>query len=150
MEQGFDEAGVRAALQRVRAALEMLDVKRFAACFAEDADFNTPPGTWLRGRKAIEEAHEALFAPTPAPGRASFARAKSTVDILGTRFLRPDVAVVDWEWTQTGAMTDGQRWPDRRGLLTIVWTREEDGVWRASAWRNKDYVHLPGAPTASR
>jgi uncharacterized protein (TIGR02246 family) len=131
----------------VREALEQLDAKRFAACFAEDADFNTPPGTWLRGRQVIEEVHETLFSPNPSPGRASFARAKSTSRIVGVRFLRPDVAVVDWEWTQTGAVTDGQPWPDRQGLLTMVWTREADGGWSIRVWRNKDYAALPGVPT---
>lgn len=144
--QGFDEAGVLAAVERVREALDGMDARRLAACFAEDADFNAPPGTWLRGRKVIEEVHENIFSPTPQPGRVSFARAKSTTRVLGVRFLRPDVAVVDWEWTQSGATFDGQPWPDRRGMLTMVWTRDEDSAWKVCVWRNKDYAQLPGAP----
>lgn len=137
--QGSAEAEVRKCVQQLMDAIEQLDARRFAACFAEDVDFNTPIGRSLRGRQTILEVHERMYSPHPPPGTPSFAKAKSTMTVVNVFFLRPDVAVVDWEWTQSGAATDGQSWPDRKGMATMVWTRNEGEPWLVSIWRNKDY-----------
>ena len=53
------------------------------------------------------------------------------------RFLRPDVAVMDATWSQTGAVQNGQDMGSRKGLLMLVATQEQDG-WGIAVMHNMD------------
>lgn len=133
------ELAVRSATERLMAAADRLDLDGFVAMFHTDADFHNPIGMVLRGRDEIRALHEKLYAPTPPPGFPTFADAKSTGGVQAVRVVPPDVAIVDWSWTQHGARTGDREWPSREGTNTTVWMRDTDGEWRVIAWRDKDF-----------
>lgn len=133
------ERAVRSAVDRLMSAADRLDVDEFVGMFHADADFHNPIGMVLRGREEIRALHEKLYSPTPPPGFPSFTTATSTGAIRSVRVLRPDVAVVDWNWSQQGARAGDDEWPAREGTNTTVWTRDADGRWRVIAWRDKDF-----------
>lgn len=58
----MDETNAEALVREVQAAWNTHDMKRFAACFAQDADFVNVRGVWMRGRDEIEERHSASHA----------------------------------------------------------------------------------------
>jgi uncharacterized protein (TIGR02246 family) len=107
--------------------------------FNTHADFHNPIGMVLRGRDEIRSLHEKLYSPTPPPGFPTFATARSTGSIQAVRVLGPDVAIVDWNWSQHDAQADDEEWPTREGTNTTVWIRDDDGQWRVIAWRDKDF-----------
>jgi hypothetical protein len=45
-----DQSNAEALVQEMQAAWNTHDMKRFAACFAEDADFVNVAGAWVKGR----------------------------------------------------------------------------------------------------
>ena len=53
----MQEAAIRALVTEVEAAWNTHDMRRFAGCFAEDADFVNVNGQWWQGRPEIEERH---------------------------------------------------------------------------------------------
>jgi uncharacterized protein (TIGR02246 family) len=52
-----DERAVAALVSEVEQAWNAHDMRRFAACFAEDADFVNVMGWWWKGRDEIEREH---------------------------------------------------------------------------------------------
>lgn len=146
-----DLSAVKAATEALMAAADQLDVDRFVSYFHPDADFHNPIGMVLRGPAEIRDLHEKLYSPHPPPGFPSFATSTSTGTIQSARMLCPDVALVDWTWTQQDAAADGTRWPDRHGTNTLVWLRRPDddepgSGWRIIAWRDKDFPSEFEAP----
>lgn len=138
MDSAQVERAVRSAVHRLMSAADRLDLDGFVAMFHADADFHNPIGMVLRGHDEIRSLHEKLYSPTPPPGFPTFAAAASTGGIQAVRVLRPDVAIVDWSWTQHGARAGDDEWPSREGTNTTVWTLD-DGQWRVIAWRDKDF-----------
>lgn len=57
-----DETSVQGLVREAEAAWNTHDIKRFAACFAEDADFVNVAGAWVRGRDEIGAKHAASHA----------------------------------------------------------------------------------------
>jgi len=55
-----DEQALEALVGEVEQAWNAHDMSRFAACFAEDADFVNVRGWWWRGRGEIEPTHALL------------------------------------------------------------------------------------------
>lgn len=103
------------------------DMKIFAAPFAEDADFVTVAGRWLRGRRELADCRAERF-------RSSRLRA----DRISIRFLRPDVAVVQFQWELAGDLgPDGKGIPVRHGITMMI-ASEEQGRWRFDAAQNTD------------
>lgn len=133
------EREVRLAVARLMSAADRLDLEEFVAMFHIDADFHNPIGMVSRGRDEIRSLHEKLYSPTPPPGFPTFTDAASTGDVQAVRVLRPDVAIVDWHWTQAGARVGDEEWPPREGTNTTVWTRDDAGEWRVTVWRDKDF-----------
>ena len=127
------EAAARAAIEALLAAMQTAwnrhDGAAFAELFTEDADFTNVFGMHTHGRAAITAAHVAILT---GPFR------DSTVTIAETRirFIRPDVAAVDAGWRMDGARdAQGNPWPDRRGVMSIIATAE-NGVWRFAVFHN--------------
>jgi hypothetical protein len=61
---------------------------------------------------------------------------------IKTRFIRPDVAVVDVCWDMTGATdAQGNPRPDRRGLLNFT-MQKNAGQWQIVAMHNLDLTAL--------
>jgi uncharacterized protein (TIGR02246 family) len=97
-----EKAQVQKLVDRFAAAVNAKDAKAFGSIFAPDGEFTNPVGMSFKGRTAIEKFHAALFSENNRP---SFAHAH--LDVLGSsiRFLRPDVATVNIQWRQTGAIS---------------------------------------------
>lgn len=133
---GTDEAAIQDLVSRLVAGSNANDVKAFANVFAEDADFTNVVGQHAKGRASIEEFHAPYYSGPRQPGRPSFINARLTAVESKIRFLRPDVAVVDIKWQQTGAISPkGHPWGPRTGLMNWVVTREK-GMWAIAVMHN--------------
>ena len=99
------------------------DMKALGELFTEDADFVTAEGKWWKGRAWI----------VSQLGRAHAAKLKTTMMVetnTTVRTVRPDVAVVHFEWEVSGELgADGQPLITRHGILQIVAVKQAGG-WR--------------------
>jgi uncharacterized protein (TIGR02246 family) len=105
------------------------DAKAFGSLFTEDADWVSVAGIRVKGRADIQTEHEKAF--------TTFFKSV-TLQSTGTtvRLVRPDVAVVHFNWELTGQVDkDGKVAAPRRGIITIVAAKEE-GQWRITAGQN--------------
>ena len=110
-------------------AWNMHDMKAFGRLFTENADWVSVAGIWVKGRARIQAEHEEVHATVFKT---------STLASTGTevRLLRPDVAVIHFNWELTGQLDrEGKPRGSRRGIVTIVATKQADG-WRISAGQN--------------
>ena len=136
-KQSDDEKAVGALLAGMGDAFAKLDAHAFSMVFHEDADFTNVWGMSAHGRKAIEEFHRPLLEGDGAGPIPSFKHAELKVLDTRIRFLRPDVASVDANWTQTGAVQNGHDMGLRKGLLMLIATKERDG-WGIAVMHNMD------------
>jgi uncharacterized protein (TIGR02246 family) len=89
------------------------DMSRFAACFAEDADFVNVAGMWWRGRSEIEHAHAAAHA-------AQFKHSVLTAELAAFKQIAPDVGVAHVTWELSGHGPSG---PQRtRAVRKGIWS----------------------------
>ena len=135
--QAGDEKPVRALIAALGEAFAKLDAHAFSLVFHENADFTNVWGMTAHGRKAIEEFHRPLLEGDGAGAIPSFKHAELKVLETHIRFLRPDVASVDVNWSQTGAVQNGKDMGLRRGLLMLVATNEQ-GSWGIAVMHNMD------------
>jgi uncharacterized protein (TIGR02246 family) len=119
-----DEAAVREVVRRYTQARELRDPKAIEPLFTADADQYTSSGEWRRGLDQMVKGM--LDSSTRNPGTRA-------ISIAGVRFITPDVAIVDGEYT-TGT--------DARRLWTTLTLEREGRSWKIAAIRNM-------APTAS-
>lgn len=110
------------------------DAAGVAANFAEDAEVTNWRGDYTQGRAAIERGLKSAFA-SPA-----FKESNYLLDLRRVRFVQPDVASVEIEWTMTGARNpDGSSRGTRQGL--IVWTAvRREGQWRVAVMHTVDFT----------
>lgn len=128
----MEHADIQAVVAEVEAAWNLHDMHRFAACFAEDADFVNVRGAWWRGRAEIEERHAASHA-------SRFRQSRMALQLAETREIGPGVAVAHIRWTMDGHEASGPRQTTdtRRGIST--WTlRERGGSVEIAAAHNTD------------
>ena len=99
------------------------DMKALADLFTDDADFVTAEGKWWKGRPWIQSQLE----------RAHAAKLKTTMMVetnTTVRHVRPDVAVLRFEWEVSGEVgADGKPLITRHGILHIVAVKQAGG-WR--------------------
>jgi uncharacterized protein (TIGR02246 family) len=139
-----DQTAIESLISGFVQAANTNELQAFAAIFAEDAEFTNMFGQRAKGRTAIEKFHAPLFSEQ-RQDLPSIVNAELKVLDRRIRFLRPDVAAVDVNWQQTGAIAaaDGQPWGSRIGLSSWVVTREE-GVWAIAVMHNMDLPVAPG------
>lgn len=126
-------AAIEARIAALAAAWNRHDASAFAEGFAEDVDFTNVFGLLAQGRAAIAASHAAIF-------KGMFSDSILTLGETRIRFIRDDVAAVDTRWEMTGARDpQGNPWPKRHGLMSIIAT-EEDGAWRFSVFHNQDLM----------
>jgi uncharacterized protein (TIGR02246 family) len=101
------------------------DMRAWAACFTDDADYVDVSGTHWRGRSEIEARQMELHAN---------AHRNSTMRISewSIRFLNPETCLVDMRWDMKGGSIR-----KRKGMLTMVLVPDGTG-WRASVAQNSD------------
>jgi uncharacterized protein (TIGR02246 family) len=99
------------------------DVKALGELFTEDADFVTDQGKWWKGRAWIQSQLE----------RAHSTRLKTTMMVetnTTVRLVRPDVAVMRFEWEVSGELgADDKLLITRHGIMQIVAVNQPSG-WR--------------------
>lgn len=98
------------------------DAKALARLFSEDGDYVTVHGNWWKGRTWIRTGFE----------RALATRLKTTLMVetnTTVRMVRPDVAVMRFEWEVSGELgPDGKPLLTRHGIMQIV-AVEQAGAW---------------------
>jgi uncharacterized protein (TIGR02246 family) len=118
-EQPKDAAKEEAALQkRAEAFVEVFnngDAKALAAFFTRDGDMVDTEGNHLKGRKAIEEAYQKLFAKTKG--------AKLFIRITSLRMVSPTLALEDG---LTEVLIPDA--PPSAARYTVVYVKQ-DGEW---------------------
>lgn len=114
------------------------DMKALGALVAEDVDFITVSGIWLKGRKAFEEHHARVHA-------MQFKESVWTTTDVRVKFLKPDIALVHVSWGLRGDKDpDGTARRPRRGIFTRVVTKQ-GGKWSIQASQNTDIREIPPA-----
>jgi uncharacterized protein (TIGR02246 family) len=112
------------------------DMKALTALMAQDVDFISVTGTWLKGQKEFEEHHAARHA-------MQFKQSVWTTTDVQVKFLKPDVAIVHVSWGIKGDKgPDGTPRQPRRGIFTWVVTKES-GKWLIKASQN---TNISGPP----
>ena len=111
----MDEAKAQALVQEIEAAWNTHDMMRFAACFAEDADFVNVAGLWMRGRDEIEEKHAASHADR-------FKDSTMQMKLAALKEIARDVGVMHVTWQLEGHRESGptRTTGTRRGIWS--WT----------------------------
>lgn len=109
------------------------DGHELAKIMADDVDFVTVATTYLHGRADFEKFHARLLS-----GR--FKEASITPLQTTARFLRPDMAVVDWSWRIRGDKNaDGTARLPRFGMMVMV-AEKRNGSWLVVVAQNTNAV----------
>lgn len=117
----------------IAAAWNAGDASRFAALFADDADFVNVVGLWWEKRRAIEKAHAYGF-------ERIFANARMTVERVKVRSLGSQVRVVHFRWAMEGQTApDGSPAGRRTGIMSLVAQVTSGGLEIVSA-QNTDII----------
>jgi uncharacterized protein (TIGR02246 family) len=120
---------VESVAHRLIEAWNRHDPHAFAAVFAADAEFTNVFGMQATGRGKIEQFHAPIF-------ETMFKDSHLSADSVRSRLVRPDVATLDLRWSMTGARDPiGNEWPRRRGLISVVATRDHD-EWLIATMHN--------------
>ena len=119
-----DEAAMRESVKQLETGWNTKSGAVFAKPFAEDADYVVINGMYIKGRAAIETAHQRIF-------DTIFKDTKINLTVKQIRFLRSDVAVVHVNGHRDGPTKDliGD------AMLTLVMTKEQQG-WAIAAFQN--------------
>lgn len=118
------------------------DMVKFAAEFAQDADFVNVLGMHWRGQAKIEAQHDILH-------RTIFRHSQLRIVDISVRPLGTGVMLAIVNWEMTGHQTPpGAPFAElRHGVFSGVYV-EQGGRWRIAALHNTDTVpvSLPGQP----
>jgi len=129
-----DEQAIPALIEELAQSWNAHDMRRFAACFAEDADFVNVAGHWLRGRDEIERTHTRAH-------EGAFRTSALEFEPASIREIAPGVWVAHVKWRMVGHTVGGpQRTSEpREGVQSFV-VRERDGGLEVVASHNTDTI----------
>lgn len=126
-----DRAMINGLPLAFQAAWNRHDATALSLPFHPDADFTNVFGMRATGREAVQEFHAPIF-------ETMFRDSHLEIHDIAIRMLRPDVAMVDVLWTMSGATgPTGDPWPERRGLMDLICTREAS-TWGIAVMHNAD------------
>ena len=132
-----DEQAVVSLVREVEEAWNSHDMARFAACFAEDADFVNVRGWWWRGRKQIEDNH-ALFHET------IFSNSRMQLECAAIKDVDSGVVVAHVKWQMVGHEVGG---PDQTSEPRVgIWSwviRDRAGRPEIVSSHNTDTIEIP-------
>ncbi len=124
-----DRKAVESVAERWQGAWNSHDMDALSALVAEDVDFVTVGGTWLKDRKAFKEHHADRH-------RMQFKESVWMTDKTSIEFVRPDIAVAHVEWGIRGDKDpDGTPRQPRQGIFTWV-LEKRGGAWTIIAAQN--------------
>ena len=125
-----DEAAIRENVRQMEAGWNTKSGSLFAKPFAEDADYVVINGMYLKGRAAIERAHQQIF-------DTIFKNTTVRLSVKQIRFLRPDVAVVHVIGHKDAPENERELMSD--AFVSMVMTKDKQG-WRIAAFHNTKIV----------
>ncbi len=132
-----DEEAIRKMVADYDEAWNKADLKGVTAFFAQDAVFTEAQGNVARGRAEIEKMYNEWLTST-------YRGSRSHVETRAIRFLKPDAAVADGTWEDTGVRgPDGNELPPIRGVWTDV-VAKQGGKWKIVALHASVPVTAPG------
>ena len=98
------------------------DARGLSVFFVPDGDFINPDGSWMKGRKQIEEFYAQAFS-------MGYAGSTATASVDQIQFLKPDIAVMDGKFGISDAITrDHHALPPEKGRYTAI-LKESAGRW---------------------
>ena len=121
-----DEAAIRENVRQMEAGWNTKSGALFAKPFADDADYVVINGMYLKGRAAIEKAHQQIF-------NTVFKNTTVSLSVKQIRFLRPDVAVVHVTGHKDAPENERELVSD--AIVTLVMTKDKQG-WKIAAFQN--------------
>jgi uncharacterized protein (TIGR02246 family) len=130
-----DEGAIQGILKQLEVAWNDYDSVRFAASFAEDANFIQIFGGQLDGRTAIEASHRHIFSTIYRGSHASFM-------LRSIRFVRPDVAIVFTRAHLNFNEGNETREMETRPTLIVV---KEEAKWQIVSFQNTKISEVPTA-----
>jgi uncharacterized protein (TIGR02246 family) len=131
-----DEAAVHNVPQAFAAAWAKHDGHQLAKIMSEDVDFVNVNAEWLHGRTDFELIHTRLLS-----GR--FKQSTVTPLEIKVRFLRPDLAVLHWNWKIVGDQNqDLTARKPRFGLFTMI-VEKRGGEWLVVVAQNTNWTAPP-------
>lgn len=127
-----DEATIRILIDQHAVASRELNLRGLVDLYHPDAQIVYGNGQVV-SRDAMEQDYLASFdSPAVRSGRHHVHPSHS----IRTRFLRPDVALVEVESHSVGGTgADGESLPEVKSLLVTLWTKE-NGAWGIAYQRN--------------
>jgi uncharacterized protein (TIGR02246 family) len=135
--QEKDRAAIEKAVQNYMDTWNKHDVHAVAMTYTEDCDFVNNFGTLTHGRAGME----ATFGPFMT---GVYSETHQTGKVRTIRFLKPDVAAVDVDWEMTGAKNqDGTVRPTRKGLHSLIMTKQSDGAWLIALMHVHEFTNTP-------
>lgn len=135
--QDKDRAAIAKAVQNYMDSWNSHDVRAVAMTYAEDCDFVNNFGDVTHGRAGME----ATFGPFMT---GVYSATNQTGKVRSIRFLKPDVAAVDVDWEMTGAKNqDGTLRPTRKGIHSLVMTKQSDGTWLITIMHVHEFTSSP-------
>jgi uncharacterized protein (TIGR02246 family) len=135
--QDKDRAAIEKSVQNYMDSWNTHDVHAVAMTYTEDCDFVNNFGALTHGRAGME----ATFGPFMS---GAYSATHQTGTVRSIRFLKPDVAAVDVDWEMTGAKNpDGSIRPTRKGLHSLVMTKQSDGPWLIAIMHVHEFTATP-------
>jgi uncharacterized protein (TIGR02246 family) len=135
--QDKDRAAIEKSVQSYMDAWNTHDVHAVAMTYTEDCDFVNNFGSLTHGRAGME----ATFGPFMS---GAYSATRQTGKVRSIRFLKPDVAALDVDWEMTGAKNpDGSMRPTRKGLHSLVMTKQSDGSWLIAIMHVHEFTPTP-------
>jgi uncharacterized protein (TIGR02246 family) len=108
------------------------DARAMCASLADDVQWVNWRGEVYSNRKGVEEEHAKLFADL-------YKNTHRTDTVKSIRYVAPDLASVDDDWTMTGARKrDGADWPYRAGYANFLMAKRS-GRWIVIASHTADF-----------
>jgi uncharacterized protein (TIGR02246 family) len=121
-----DEAAIRENVKYMEEGWNTKNAPLFAKSFAEDADYIVVNGTYIKGRKIIEEIHQQIF-------QTFFKDSMINLLVKQIRLLRPEVALVHVSGhNQTKEGAEIREWDLMVGLVMT----KEAGQWQIASFQN--------------
>ena len=135
-QSNSDEAAVHNIPRAFADAWAKHDGQQLGKIMSDDVDFVDVAGDWLHGRADFSLYHSRLLS-------ARFKDSTLTPLSISVRFLRPDLAVLHWNWRIEGDRNFDQtlRKP-RYGLFTMV-VEKQHGQWLVIAAQNTNRIPPP-------
>ena len=124
-----DKAAIKETATSFQEAWNRHDMQALSALVAEDVDFITVGGAWLKNRKEFEEHHARTH-------QVQFKESVLTIKESHIKFIRPDIATAHVEWSMKGDRDpDGTPRQPRQGIFTWV-VEKQSGKWLIIAAHN--------------